>query len=75
MVEFEAVFFEPLEWRSRLKEGCVVYEPEHPNAVFALLPTKDLWVGNEPPDPSLFEYQPMEVVTVCGDTVHFYAAP
>ncbi len=77
-VEYDLLFFEPDGWRSRLKEGCVVYEPEHPTAWFQILLTEDLWValgGEGPRDVLRLEYEPMEVVTVCGDTVHFYYRP
>lgn len=78
VVEYDLLFFEPLGWKSDLKGGCVVYKPEHPGAYFEILLTEDLWVvliGELPRATLRVAYEPMQVVTVCGDTVHFYTTP
>jgi hypothetical protein len=82
VVEYAALQFGPVGWRSDVRDGCVIYRSMRSQAAetsaLVVHLTKDLWeylAPGQDPTPFLLQYPPDEVVTVCGNTVHLRWIP
>jgi hypothetical protein len=80
--KYDLLWFPTLGWDSEVKGGCVVYQlkesdenPGTPELFIRLSEELRVLLGYEDVEMVPLAYGKGEVVTVCGDTVHFRYLP